>query len=183
MRRFLYGCVFGGIAVYAGMENYKKVMPATGLPHEDHSIVKSYIHHHKLQKMLKQSIMNGYMQLSKSFLDYGLRERLEGFSFYGTFFRTEEVAKDNIMHAYCIFSPKEQLCGHPNIQHGGATATIADQNSGVLAMINSYEIVATSELAVKYLKPVKKGQIYAWHGQVDRREGRKIYIKSTIVEL
>jgi acyl-CoA thioesterase FadM len=50
-------------------------------------------------------------------------------------------------------------------------------------MIFSYELVATSELSVRYLKPVKKGQTYAWHGEVARRDGRKIYIKSSIVEL
>lgn len=50
--------------------------------------------------------MNGYMQLSKSFLDYGLRERLEGFYFYGTYFRKQEIDSNHISHAYCIFSPK-----------------------------------------------------------------------------
>ena len=84
------------------------------------------------------------MQLHKSFLDYGMRERLSGFYFYSTFFQQAEMDANKISNAYCIFSPKEQLCGHPNIQHGGATATIIDQNAGVLAMIYSYELVATS---------------------------------------
>jgi acyl-coenzyme A thioesterase PaaI-like protein len=128
-------------------------------------------------------MMNAYMQLHKSFLDYGMRERLSGFYFYSTFFQQAEMDSNKISNAYCIFSPKEQLCGHPNIQHGGATATIIDQNAGVLAMIYSYELVATSELNVRYLKPVKKGQTYAWHGEVTRRDGRKIYIKSSVVEL
>jgi acyl-coenzyme A thioesterase PaaI-like protein len=136
-----------------------------------------------LSKLLKQSIMNGYMQLNKSFLDYGLRERMEGFYFYGTYFSQDEIDSSGISHAYCIFSPKEQLCGHPSIQHGGATATIIDQNAGVLAMIHSYELVATSQLNVRYLKTIKKGQTYAWHGEIERREGRKIFVKSSIVEL
>jgi hypothetical protein len=54
------------------------------------------------------------------------------------YFKQAEIESNSVNHAYCIFSPKEQLCGHPNIQHGGATATIIDQNSGVLAMIYSY---------------------------------------------
>lgn len=144
MRRFLTGCLVGGVFVYAGVENFRKVVPSVGLPAEEHEIVTSYLHHHKLEKLLKQSIMNGYMQLNKSFLDYGLREKMEGFYFYGTYFRKSEIDSNSISHAYCIFSPKEQLCGHPSIQHGGATATIVDQNSGVLAMIYSYELVATS---------------------------------------
>jgi acyl-coenzyme A thioesterase PaaI-like protein len=89
--------------------------------------------------------------------------------YYATYFQKDQIDNNQITHAYCIFSPKEQLCGHPNIQHGGATATIIDQNSGVLAMLYSYELVATSQLSVKYLKTVKKGQTYAWHGEIERR--------------
>lgn len=81
--------------------------------------------------------MNGYMQLNRSFLDYGIRQKLEGFYYYNTYFEKNQIESDKINTAYCIFSPKEQLCGHPSIQHGGATATIADQNSGILAMIYS----------------------------------------------
>jgi hypothetical protein len=54
------------------------------------------------------------------------------------------MEKNDVHRASCIFSPKEQLCGHPDIQHGGATATIADQNSGMLAMLFSKELVATA---------------------------------------
>ena len=87
--------------------------------------------------MLKQSIMNGYSQVNKGFLDYGMRFKLDGFSFYGTFFDRDEMDKNHITKGYTIFCPKEELCGHPDIQHGGATATIVDQNSGLLAMLYS----------------------------------------------
>lgn len=88
--------------------------------------------------------MNGYMQLNKAFLDYGLRLKMDGFYFYGNYFDRSEMEANKITKGYCIFSPKEDLCGHPNIQHGGATATIVDQNSGILAMLYSYELVATA---------------------------------------
>jgi hypothetical protein len=101
------------------------------------------LHHHKLEKLLKQSVMNGYMQLNRAFLDYGIREKMEAFYYYGTYFEQQQISDSNITRAYCIFSPKEQLCGHPSIQHGGATATIVDQNSGILAMLYSYDLVAT----------------------------------------
>ncbi len=84
------------------------------------------------------------MQLNKAFLDYGLKIKLEGFSFYDTYFQKDEIDSDTITQSFCIFSPKEQVCGDPNIQHGGATATIADQNSGILAMLFSKELVATA---------------------------------------
>jgi acyl-coenzyme A thioesterase PaaI-like protein len=127
--------------------------------------------------------MNGYMQLNKAFLDYGLKIKLDGFYFYGTYFEKEEMEKNKITKSRCIFSPKEQLCGHPDIQHGGTTATIADQNSGVLAMLYSKELVATSELALKYKRPVKRGQIYVWEGEIESRDDRKIYVKSVVREL
>jgi len=83
------------------------------------------------------------MQLNRAFLDYGIREKMEAFYYYGTYFEQQQISDSNITRAYCIFSPKEQLCGHPSIQHGGATATIVDQNSGILAMLYSYDLVAT----------------------------------------
>jgi acyl-coenzyme A thioesterase PaaI-like protein len=173
----------GGGAAYYGITNYKTVRPSKGLERDDETLINTYLHHHKLEKMLKQSVMNGYMQLSKAFLDYGLREKMEGFFFYGTYFEKEQLEASHITKAYCVFSPKEQLCGHPGIQHGGATATIVDQNSGILAMLYSYELVATGELNVKYKKPVKKGQIYVWKGEVAKREDRKIYVSSVVQEL
>ena len=106
--------------------------------------------------------MNGYMQLNKAFLDYGMRLKLDGFYYYGAYFHRDEMENNDVHKASCIFSPKEQLCGHPDIQHGGATATIADQNSGMLAMLYSKELVATADLFVKYKKPVKRGQLYVW---------------------
>jgi hypothetical protein len=47
------------------------------------------------------------------------------------------------------------MCGHPSIQHGGASATIVDNNSGILAMLHSLDIVATAELKLKYLLPIR----------------------------
>lgn len=58
------------------------------------------------------------------------------------------------------------MCAHPSIQHGGVTATIIDQNTGLLAMLNTFDIVATSELKVKYLFPVRKGDVYLMKGWV-----------------
>lgn len=86
MRRFIYGCLVGGTASYFALSNYNKVVPSQGLGHEELKLVNTYLHHHKLEKLLKQSIMNGYMQLNKAFLDYGIREKIEGFYYYGTFF-------------------------------------------------------------------------------------------------
>ena len=88
--------------------------------------------------------MNGYMQINKAFLDYGMKLKLDGFYFYGTYFHRDQMENNSISKANIIFSPKDKLCGHPDIQHGGVTATIADQGSGMLAMLFSKELVATA---------------------------------------
>lgn len=35
--------------------------------------------------------MNGYMQLNKAFLDYGLRIKMDGFYFYNNYFDKKEM--------------------------------------------------------------------------------------------
>lgn len=168
MLKFILGAAVGAGGAYS-LINYFSPTADHSLGHEQHQMVNAYIHNHKLEKMIKQSVMNGYMQINKAFLDYGLRLRLDGFYFYGTYFEKDEMDSNKLSKGHCIFSPKEQLCGHPNIQHGGATATIADQNSGIVAMLYTRELVATAEMHIKYTKPVKKGQLYVWSGQVEKR--------------
>ena len=89
MRKFLYGAILGSGAMYLFNSNYNKLGPSQSLDHEEFKLVNSYIHHHNIDKMLKQSVMNGYMQLSKAFLDYGMRVRLDGFKFYDSYFNSE----------------------------------------------------------------------------------------------
>ena len=87
MRKFLIGVVTGGVGGYFYKSAYGK--DRQGLDHEEQSLVDTYIGHHGIDKMLKHSIMNGYMQLNKAFLDYGMRVRLDGFKFYDSYFNSE----------------------------------------------------------------------------------------------
>ena len=50
-------------------------------------------------------------------------------------------------------------------------------------MLYSHELVATADLFVKYVKPVKKGQLYVWSGRIEKRQDRKIYVNSEVREL
>lgn len=36
-------------------------------------------------------------------------------------------------------------------------------------MLFSYDLVATADLFVKYVKPVKKGQLYVWNGEIIKK--------------
>lgn len=107
--------------------------------------------------------------------------KLDGFNFNTTYLMNEEMKdKQRIKHIFCIFSPTDYLCGHPEIQHGGATATIIDHSFGFLGAINSRENIATANLTIQYRRPIKKDQLYVFEGQVDKREGRKIYVSGKI---
>ena len=43
--------------------------------------------------------------------------------------------------------------------------------------------MATAELNVKYKRPVKKGQFYAFEGKVDKRDGRKLYLSGSVKDM
>lgn len=118
----------------------------------------------------------------KSFYHYGMDDKLEGFNFNHIYVKKTED-EEHLKHLYCIFSPTDYLCGHPEIQHGGATATIIDQNMGYLAALHSHEIVATSKLSIEYKKPVKKDQYYVLEVEVENKDGRKIYLNGKIKDI
>jgi hypothetical protein len=51
----------------------------------------------------------------KGFYHFGLGTKLEGFNYHETYLKTDELKDDarNINHIYCIFSPTDNICGHP----------------------------------------------------------------------
>lgn len=73
IRRFFIAAITGGVATYAGMKFMTKAKPSDGLDSESHELINTYVHQHKLGVLMKQSLLNGYMQLNHAFLDYGLR--------------------------------------------------------------------------------------------------------------
>ena len=63
---------------------------------------------------------------------------------------------------YCDWEPKGFLQGYHNILHGGIQATLIDEIGSWLVTIKLKTANVTSELVVRYLKPVhitKKGKI------------------------
>ena len=71
MKRFLLSMAAG-----AWLYHSYYISSRPGLKPEENKLVQSYIDHHSLDKMLKFAILNGYMQLNKAFLDYGMQQRL-----------------------------------------------------------------------------------------------------------
>lgn len=72
------GCGIG----YGGLKLYQKVNPNKDLDHVEHKVINHYVNEHNLKTSHKIALMKAYMIFTKAFLDYGLVEKLKGFSFY-----------------------------------------------------------------------------------------------------
>ncbi|MCW2667668.1 MAG: thioesterase [Frankiales bacterium] len=72
-----------------------------------------------------------------------------------------------------VFGPEKS--GAPGIAHGGAVATVADDVLGYLLHVARVPGV-TRRLEVDYLKPVLVGVTYTVRAQLDRRDGRKLFV-------
>lgn len=71
--------------------------------------------------------------------------------------------------------------GAPGVAHGGAVATVVDDLYGfALYLVN--ELAVTRSLTVEYLRPVVLGTTYQLRAQVERREGRKLYLSAALTD-
>ena len=77
--------------------------------------------------------------------------------------------------------------GQPNICHGGIVATILDEVSGFLFVINpdlghapGRGYTVTAYLNVSYLKPVTTPQTILTRARLSKMTGRKIYVEGQI---
>lgn len=71
--------------------------------------------------------------------------------------------------------------GAPGVAHGGAVATVIDDLYGfALYLVN--ELAVTRSLTVEYLRPVVLGTPYRLRAQVERREGRKLYLSAALTD-
>lgn len=76
---------------------------------------------------------------------------------------------------------EDRHSGAPGIAHGGAVATVVDDVLGFLLYVVRAPGV-TRRLEVDYLKPVLTGVPYVVRGQVDRRDGRKIWVSCSCTD-
>ena len=151
---------------------------------KSNELVQNYVQHHKLEKGDFMQMFKALGVIFKSFYVYGMEVKLEGFNFNTTYMLSDEMdGQHDITRIFCIFSPTDSICGHPGIQHGGATATIIDNTLGYLAWVHAKDTVATASLSLKYKRPVLKDELYVFEGQVDKREGRRIEVSGKIRDL
>jgi uncharacterized protein (TIGR00369 family) len=75
----------------------------------------------------------------------------------------------------------ERHVGAPGIAHGGAVATVIDDLYGFLLYVVG-ELAVTRSLQIEYLAPVRLGVDYGLRAELERREGRKLYVRAQIVD-
>lgn len=81
-----------------------------------------------------------------------------------------------------MFNASDHVQGHFKIVHGGLLATMVDNAFGQLSTLAAGKPCATANLSVNYRKPVKVNEDYMINCEVERVEGRKIFLKAQIVD-
>lgn len=76
---------------------------------------------------------------------------------------------------HCSYAFSDKHAGAPGIAHGGAVAALVDDVCGFILFVVR-EPAVTRQLEVEYLKPVLVGETYELVAQVDKRDGRKLFI-------
>ncbi|OAQ26911.1 Thioesterase/thiol ester dehydrase-isomerase [Linnemannia elongata AG-77] len=73
------------------------------------------------------------------------------------------------------------MCGHPNITHGGLLATLLDEITAMTAIPNlPGKTGFTANLNINYRHPCIADQFLVAHSEVTSVEGRKAFVKATL---
>jgi acyl-coenzyme A thioesterase PaaI-like protein len=82
----------------------------------------------------------------------------------------------------------EHFCGAPQVVHGGIQATMLDEVLGFACRtafadddVDGLQIV-TAEFSLRYRIPVPTGVQLLLRGEVERTEGRNIFVKGAILD-
>ncbi|XP_028645611.1 acyl-coenzyme A thioesterase THEM4 isoform X1 [Grammomys surdaster] len=116
-------------------------------------------------KFKKEEQMSKAQQFSRS-LEEGL-----GFE-YVMFYNNVEK------RMVCLFQGGLHLQGVPGFVHGGAIATIIDITTGMCAIAEG--VAMTANLNIDYKKPIPLLSVVVVNSQLQKIEGRKLFISCTI---
>lgn len=79
------------------------------------------------------------------------------------------------------FDVKPEHCGYPRLMHGGLTCVLFDEAMYHAIAKNSMDAV-TLTMAVDYTNPALEGQHLICEGWIEKRDKRKIYVISTLID-
>jgi acyl-coenzyme A thioesterase PaaI-like protein len=98
---------------------------------------------------------------------------------------SEEQKKELLQQAklHCTFSATSKLQGNTNAIHSGFISTIFDNAAGCLALVAcDLSPAVTAYLNVSHQEPMTLGKDYVAVVEVDRIEGRKVFLKGKIMD-
>ena len=158
---------------------------------------KQYIQDNNL---ITPSIYKNYQRKYKfdHFFEKGVLKDLEGLQDYNLLLPKDyyekitvdtEISKEEKMKLFsqakihCTFTPNSTLQGQEGILHGGFTSTLFDNIAGCLAFTTcDFTPAVTAYLNVRYNKPMAVDQEYVAVIEVEKIEGRKVFLKGKIVD-
>ncbi|GJP30178.1 hypothetical protein CLOM_g22946 [Closterium sp. NIES-68] len=81
---------------------------------------------------------------------------------------------------YSAWSFCRLMVGHPEIVHGGATAFAFDETFGLLFATLNLGPGFTANININYRKPLPADMVACLQASLERREGRKVYLKGSL---
>ncbi|KAK3840706.1 MAG: HotDog domain-containing protein [Linnemannia elongata] len=85
------------------------------------------------------------------------------------------------MQVLSVLHVGTDMCGHPNITHGGLLATLLDEITAMTAIPNlPGKTGFTANLNINYRHPCIADQFIVAHSEVTSVEGRKAFVKATL---
>ncbi|OOL33383.1 hypothetical protein GQ85_01825 [Rhodococcus rhodochrous] len=90
---------------------------------------------------------------------------------------SESLDDDGVVTSRVVCPPDQE--GGPAVAHGGWTSAVMDELAGHTLTMNG-EFAVTGTLTVKYLRPVPIGWVLIGRACIDRREGRKVFVRATL---
>ena len=132
--------------------------------------------------------LNGFKRIDH-ILDSTTSEHIAKNAVHGT------LRGDSMIEVYDIYFNKEKgelLClihfgtalnGHPEVVHGGITATLFDNSFGWLFLALRLPVAFTASLNVNYRNKVPEDSTVILRASVNKQEGRKMHFVATMHDL
>ncbi|KAE8150017.1 HotDog domain-containing protein [Aspergillus avenaceus] len=185
-RRLLYTTIFGVLGIGAGKWMDDKIS-APALPGTEEDLLKmedvhrTYEHGLPIVKELRENpdyveaeVYGNYSDEEKTGrLTSGPLRGSRGIALQKVFWNDKEKK------AISVVFLGNGLEGWPTIVHGGALATVIDENLGRVAVRHlPQKTGVTANLEMKYRAPVFSGNFYTFHSEVDRERStdRKAFV-------
>ncbi|CAD8160604.1 unnamed protein product [Paramecium octaurelia] len=185
----LFGLAFAGGFTYERYYPYiKAFISDKGQKNDDHSF-KSMLEQGNYIQPKVIDIMHS--SPDKHFLHNFIAQHNEALNVFKIYYPNkleQKIYSDNLesedkIHLHFVFNAADHLQGHSSIVHGGLLATLIDNAFGQLSYLASGQIpTATANLNINYRKPVKTNHDYMITAEIDKIEGRKVFLKATIYD-